>query len=186
MIVLAGVGVIADVSPVTGAVYAKFAKVFKPSKQGTKGVSNGIEQVIREGVDAGKTSDSIVHILMGNIKSGTRQLSGGHLESALPSGSVVNVSAVDINNPAIYQAEILWTDANGITYRKPAPKSTMFPKTWTPTQTLQEITSAYQNAAMTGNINGTFFIGNSTSGVKIQGRLDANGKIVQANPTFPQ
>ncbi len=59
MIVLAGVGVIADISPVTGELYAKFAKVFKPSKQGTKGVSNGIEKIIQEGVDAGKTVDGL-------------------------------------------------------------------------------------------------------------------------------
>jgi hypothetical protein len=59
MIVLAGVGVLADVSPVTGEIYAKFAKVFKPSKQSTKGVANGLEQVIKEGVDASKTIDGL-------------------------------------------------------------------------------------------------------------------------------
>jgi PKD repeat protein len=59
MIVLAGVGVIADVTPVTGELYAKFAKVFKPSKLSTKGVSDGIEKVIKEGVDAGKTVDGL-------------------------------------------------------------------------------------------------------------------------------
>ncbi len=59
MIVLARVGVIADISPVTGELYAKFTKVFKPSKQGTKGVSNGIEKIIQEGVDAGKTVDGL-------------------------------------------------------------------------------------------------------------------------------
>ena len=56
---LAGVGVIADVTPATGALYAKFAKVFKPSKLTTKGVSNGFEQVIKEGVDATKSIDGI-------------------------------------------------------------------------------------------------------------------------------
>ena len=56
---LASVGVIADVTPATGALYAKFAKVFKPSKLSTKGISNGLEQVIKEGVDATKTVDGL-------------------------------------------------------------------------------------------------------------------------------
>ncbi len=60
----------------------------------------------------------------------------------------------------------------------------MFPKTWTPTQVLQEITSAYQNAAMSGGITGNKFKANSSSGLEIEGLLDPNGKIVQANPTF--
>jgi PKD repeat protein len=311
MIVLASVGVIADITPATGAIYAKFAKVFKPSKLTTKGVSNALEQVIKEGVDATKTingistdldtafskvaksindcgeqcrsgserisvklklegstdkdalksvndalkdidpdlatssrvlftelfpncvraavgsvstgvvqtralgsgtsvfswcqalinlrlsfgsffsmnppnstdySDSIVHILMGNTKNGTRQLTGGHLESALPTGSIVTTVVPDSRNPLIYQCEIFWTDANGILFRK--PRSTMFPKTWTPNQTLQEIVSAYQNAAMNGGINGNYFKGKSTSGIEIEGRLDTNSKITQANPTF--
>jgi hypothetical protein len=56
---LPGVGVIADVIPATSAIYAKFAKVFKPSKLTTKGVSNALEQVIKEGVDATKTIDAL-------------------------------------------------------------------------------------------------------------------------------
>jgi PKD repeat protein len=58
-IVLAGVAVVADVVPATGVIYAKFAKVFKPSRLTTKGVSNGLEQVIKEGVDATKTVDGL-------------------------------------------------------------------------------------------------------------------------------
>ncbi len=59
MIVLAGVGVIADISPVTGELYAKFAKVFKPSKQGTKGISSSVEKIIKDSVDANKTVDGL-------------------------------------------------------------------------------------------------------------------------------
>lgn len=73
MIVLAGVGVIADVTPVTGQLYAKFAKVFKPSKLTTKGVSNALEQAIKEGVDATKSVDGIatdLDTLAGKIAKG--------------------------------------------------------------------------------------------------------------------
>ena len=58
-IVLAGVGVIADVVPATGVIYAKFAKVFKPSKLGAKGVSSAVEKIIKEGVDSTKTVDEL-------------------------------------------------------------------------------------------------------------------------------
>ena len=58
-IVLAGVGVVVDVLPVTHALYAKFAGVFKISRFATKGISNGLEQVIKEGVDATKTVDGL-------------------------------------------------------------------------------------------------------------------------------
>ncbi len=319
-IVLAGVGVIADISPVTGELYAKFAKVFKPSKLTAKGVSNALEQVIKEGVDATKSvdalstdletafgkvaksindcgeqcrsgserisvklklegstdkdalksvndalvsidpdlvtssrvlftelfpncvraavgsvstgvvqtralgtgtsvfswcqtlinlrmnfgayfslspsgnssfSDSIVHILMGNTKNPgakqTGELIGGHLESALPTGSVITNVVPDATNPLIYRCQVDWVDANGFLYStKSKPLHSMFPKTWTPTQTLQEITSALQFAAMNGGITGTIFKGISTSGVKIDGLLDSAGKIYQANPSWPQ
>ncbi len=47
--------VIADLLPVIVALSAKFAKVFKPSKLGSKGVPNTLEQIVKEGVDATNT-----------------------------------------------------------------------------------------------------------------------------------
>ncbi|WFQ81399.1 EndoU domain-containing protein [Xenorhabdus sp. SF857] len=85
------------------------------------------------------------------------------------------------NSQGIYTGKVEIRDANTGEWIAKARESSFYPKSWSPQKVIDEIKGAYQNATI--HPNGKWS-GTSPNGIKIEGWLDASGKINTAYPIY--
>ncbi|MGM0876566.1 MAG: EndoU domain-containing protein [Bacillota bacterium] len=116
--------------------------------------------------------DSIIHIFHGEVNR-KRKAVGYHHES-LMGGKILEITNPP-NQYGVYRAIV---EIDGKSKKVP---STFFPKDWDRVQVLSAIKHAYKNKRL---LKDNLYEGMLTNGMKIQMRLDPEGKIKTAYPIY--
>lgn len=126
-----------------------------------------------ENFKMGTKENGLSHIFGGEIlKNGNAN--GFHYEG-MPNSNGRIVGKVDTPNEfGVYQANV---EINGV---PKGPKSTFFPKEWTPQQVIDSVNEAYNNKV---NIKNNKYIGKTSSGMEVELIL-RNDKIISAYPIY--
>lgn len=126
-----------------------------------------------ENFKQGSKENGLNHIFDGEIlKNGNAN--GFHYEG-MPNSNGKVVGNVDPPNKfGVYQANV---EINGVLK---GPKSTFFPRDWTPQQVIDSVNEAFDNRV---NIKNNKFIGKTSTGMKIEIIL-RNDKIISAYPIY--
>ncbi|UPK44902.1 EndoU domain-containing protein [Paenibacillus pabuli] len=126
-----------------------------------------------ENFKTGTKENGLSHIFGGEIlKNGNAN--GFHYEG-MPNSNGKIVGKVDTPNEfGVYQANV---EINGV---PKGPKSTFFPKEWTPQQVIDSVNEAFNNKV---NIKNNKYIGKTSTGMEIELIL-RNDKIISAYPIY--
>ncbi|WP_338591285.1 EndoU domain-containing protein [Paenibacillus sp. Y5S-9] len=126
-----------------------------------------------ENFKTGTKENGLSHIFGGEIlKNGNAN--GFHYEG-MPNSNGKIVGKVDTPNEfGVYQANV---EINGV---PKGPKSTFFPKEWTPQQVIDSVNEAYNNKV---NIKNNKYIGKTSTGMEVELIL-RNDKIISAYPIY--
>ncbi|MFC9706625.1 EndoU domain-containing protein [Paenibacillus sp. NPDC056933] len=126
-----------------------------------------------ENFKTGTKENGLSHIFGGEIlKNGNAN--GFHYEG-MPDSNGKIIGKVDTPNEfGVYQANV---EINGV---PKGPKSTFFPKEWTPQQVIDSVNEAFNNKV---NIKNNKYIGKTSTGMEIELIL-RNDKIISAYPIY--
>ncbi|WP_440116660.1 WXG100 family type VII secretion target [Paenibacillus sp. QZ-Y1] len=126
-----------------------------------------------ENFKTGTKENGLSHIFGGEIlKNGNAN--GFHYEG-MPNSNGKIVGKVDTPNEfGVYQANV---EINGV---PKGPKSTFFPKEWTPQQVIDSVNEAFNNKV---NIKNNKYIGKTSTGMEVELIL-RNDKIISAYPIY--
>ncbi|WP_175480630.1 EndoU domain-containing protein [Paenibacillus sp. OK003] len=126
-----------------------------------------------ENFKTGTKENGLSHIFGGEIlKNGNAN--GFHYEG-MPNSNGKIVGKVDTPNEfGVYQANV---EINGV---PKGPKSTFFPKEWTPQQVIDSVNEAFNSKV---NIKNNKYIGKTSTGMEIELIL-RNDKIISAYPIY--
>ncbi|AWB46070.1 hypothetical protein DCC85_19110 [Paenibacillus sp. CAA11] len=161
-----------------------FWKVIHEERQGIEGKGEIPKSVIEkekwlgslqntDNFKQGTKENGLNHIFDGEIlKNGNAN--GFHYEG-MPNSNGKIVGNVDPPNEfGVYQANV---EINGVLK---GPKSTFFPKEWTPQQVIDSVNEAFNNKV---NIKNNKYIGKTSTGMEIEFIL-RNDKIISAYPIY--
>jgi Bacterial EndoU nuclease len=136
--------------------------------------------------------NQLEHVIFGNQNRAGRFTGWHHFPSCRPSEDARIVNELSLNGlkkdeHGVYEATIEASfDGRKTWVQKTASSHTFFPDGWSREKVVNEIASAFGSGrvkAPPGKPAG-FFNGISESGVRIEGFVDANGKIVTAYPVM--
>ena len=122
------------------------------------------------------------HIFHGEINRRSMAV-GFHHAASMGSESYARITSMvsPPNAQGVFVANVeVFDRISGVWIAKRSPSS-FFPDSWSRTQVMAEIKSAYGNQTVQ---RGNYFQGTSTSGVEIGGYLDSSGKINTAFPIY--